>query len=219
MVADRFSFNVRLVSVLMDPVAHPEVWRLSVQLTESTGTPAITMGPVVTVALGCIGAGSELAFDQITHQLQETLRAAIKSSLEGTAFRIQNPTQAAIVDKLKETWTPVGLPKEFYDGPPGKPYEEPMAPKPPFELHQRVAWLEDTGVISHGEVVHIATVPVGEVPIIKLFLDDDLNVDCLEGEIAPLLCSVCGEPQFHTDSGPVCRNGHGGAPCREPVFK
>ena len=25
------------------------------------------------------------------------------------------------------------------------------------------------------------------------------------------LCSVCGEPQFDTPSGPVCKNGHGGA--------
>lgn len=27
-----------------------------------------------------------------------------------------------------------------------------------------------------------------------------------------LLCSVCGEPQFNTPSGDVCKKGHGGAP-------
>lgn len=28
-------------------------------------------------------------------------------------------------------------------------------------------------------------------------------------------CSVCLEPQFETRSGPVCKNGHGGAPSIE----
>jgi hypothetical protein len=28
---------------------------------------------------------------------------------------------------------------------------------------------------------------------------------------SPPLCSVCGEPQFMTPSGSVCKNGHGGA--------
>ena len=27
-------------------------------------------------------------------------------------------------------------------------------------------------------------------------------------------CSVCNEPQFHTTSGLVCKNGHGGAPSK-----
>lgn len=31
-------------------------------------------------------------------------------------------------------------------------------------------------------------------------------------------CSVCGEPQFETPSGDVCRNGHGGAPNNGGVF-
>jgi hypothetical protein len=38
--------------------------------------------------------------------------------------------------------------------------------------------------------------------------DDDVSLDSDE----PLLCCVCGEPQQETESGLVCKNGHGGAP-------
>lgn len=31
------------------------------------------------------------------------------------------------------------------------------------------------------------------------------------------ICSVCGEPQFKTESGMTCQNGHGGAPAQTSV--
>lgn len=54
---------------------------------------------------------------------------------------------------------------------------------------------------EHVEHVH-AYVPIGDRP------PGSVGIVVRNG----LLCSVCGESQFDTSSGPVCINGHGGAP-------
>lgn len=212
-----FSFTFQIVSALVDPVARPGVWQLGVQISELPMTA--TSEKPVTIMLGNMGAASTADLDNIGAQLQITMRSAVRSTVESIAFRVKNPTQAALIDKIIAQWTPVGIPKAFFSDKLGEPYQEPRAPKPPFELHQRVAWKDDGEMVHHGEIVHISEVCIEETPIIKLFLDEGSNVDCYENDIRPLLCSDCGEPQMHTPSGPVCRNGHGGATPKEPEFK
>lgn len=212
-----FSFTFEVVAVLVDPLAQPGVWQLGVRISELPMT-ATSEKPVM-VELSKISVASTADLDRIGAELQVTMRSTVRAAVEGIAFRIQKPGMAAIIDKLHEQWTPVGIPKAFFSDKLGEPYQEPRAPKPPFELHQRVAWKDDGEMVHHGEIVHISEVCIEETPIIKLFLDEGSNVDCYENDIRPLLCSDCGEPQMHTPSGPVCRNGHGGAPSKEPEFK
>lgn len=49
--------------------------------------------------------------------------------------------------------------------------------------------------------------------------EEEVAAPAQSGHVKPAgtNCSVCGEPQFVTDHGLVCKNGHGGAPATEEM--
>jgi hypothetical protein len=110
-----FSFNFQVVAKLVDPLGRPGVWSLAVLVNELPMT-ATSEKPVV-IELGLVGVTSTREIDDVAAQLQETLRSTVHAAINGIAFRIREPAQAAIIDRFQEQWTPPGIPKGMFSGP------------------------------------------------------------------------------------------------------
>jgi len=207
-----FGFNIQVFAEPLDHPAPPERCRVVVRIME---LPVKNGSRAVTTELGRVDGLTPEHLDTIAKSLQGLLRGAVQGTVDSLAYRIKNPSMGAIIDKMLAQWTPAtGVPNALYNNRLGEPYREPA----PLEVKQRVAWKDDGDTVHHGRVIQISEVCIEATPLIRLELDDGSRTDCYEKDIRPLLCQDCGEPQFHTDSGPVCKNGHGGAPAKEVTF-
>ena len=209
-----FGFNIQVFAEPLDHPAPPEQRRVMVRVMEM---PVKNTSKAVITELGRVNDLTAEHLDTIAACLQSLLRGAVQGAVDGLAYRIKNPGMAAVIDKFAAQWSPPGVPKSFFNDKLGEPYV-PEPEKPPLEGGQRVAWRDGGETVHHGFILAISDVCVEATPRITVKLDDGSYAPCYEDALRPLLCSDCGEPQFQTDSGPVCKNGHGGAPPRRSYF-
>lgn len=94
------------------------------------------------------------------------------------------------------------------------PAAKPVEPEPvKLALHERVAEVGRSLGLLLEEVPEDSYAFHGELRSIRDRISgylDALNQPPVP-QPTPLLCGACGEPQFNTPSGLICKNGHGGA--------
>jgi hypothetical protein len=184
-----------------------------VQLSTS-GPGGIAVQTVV--VMGAVGDMTPKNFEEFQKQLKLAAHSSVLGSLRGIAFRVKNPGMAEIIDKMRDQWS--GIPKDFYEGPLGKPYEE---PKPDtYAVNDRVMAVEKMGGVPRpGTVVHLwynGTPPQCTCHALDIRFDNGGHGVMAPADIqSRLTCADCGLPQFETPGGPCCANGHGGAPSKE----
>jgi hypothetical protein len=80
-----------------------------------------------------------------------------------------------------------------------------------FKFQGEVEWLNKDGTFHVTDCITGSRIRIQPGEIAEVLRDDRPKPVEYNG----LYCTVCGEPQFLSDGGDVCKNGHGGAPGRK----